>query len=202
MSNTQVAVGTELQISTTKYVPSSQHIDVDMTADLISMDSFPPESTTCSSPVKDMNNPWRSPNKMDVRLPGFQAHQTQSHQPHYLRSPNQASTWRPLYSSHRNNHGWQATGGEVPLSTIKPGPVYPTEAQLQVARTYGIRRDNGTYVPLIPADEISLLDQSRIPIGCGPENMIILPPLQLPRAGDRVSLVDDQMVPAAVSTSS
>lgn len=67
--------------------------------------------------------------------------------------------------------------GPVPLSLVKPGPVWPAENQLKVAYTYGIRRPDGSYTRLIPADELENFGSARIPVQQGSEGMIVLPPL-------------------------
>lgn len=73
----------------------------------------------------------------------------------------------------------------VPLSRVLPGPVWPSDNQLKLAYTYGIRREDGSYTRLIRADELITYDFKRIPVSQGPEGMIILPAPQLPRPEQR-----------------
>ncbi len=68
----------------------------------------------------------------------------------------------------------------VPLSTIVPGWAYPTPEQLDTAYAYAIRRPDGQYTRLIPADTIVDFDLATIQRRqASAENLIILPP---PRA--------------------
>jgi hypothetical protein len=80
-----------------------------------------------------------------------------------------------------NDHSMVASEDLVPLSRVLPGPVWPSDNQLKVAYTYGIRREDGTYTRLIRADELNTYDFERVPVSQGPEGMIILPAPQLPR---------------------
>ena len=203
MSTTGMATATEVQTSTTKDTPSSPGIDIGATADLISMDSLTPESKDFLISLTEMNYQRCSSNDMRDRSSGLQVLHSQTYQPPYSGSPSPVSVRQALTSSQKqsNGPGTEIPGGEVPLSSIKPGLVYPTEAQWKVARTYGVRRENGTYVPLIPADELSDADQTNLFWESGPENMIILPPLRLPRADNRESLRgNEHIVPPVVST--
>ena len=97
--------------------------------------------------------------------------------------------------AHGNNNGPAPTDA-VPLSSVRPGPAWPTESQLSVAHTYGIRRENGNLTPLVPADEMQRLDFSRLSINERPEGMIILPPTRQPRPENRRG---NEMVDACVS---
>ena len=88
---------------------------------------------------------------------------------------------------------------EVPLSTVKPGPVWPSEEQLQVAHSYGVQTEEGRYVPLIRADEVSIFDfrNREVAAVASAENMIVLPPLHLSRSRVNGS-GPEQTVPASV----
>lgn len=200
MTTTEVAVASELQPVTSKDISYSRDIDVEMATDLISMESTQLEQNSSSKLAEDMDNQRHS---MDGRLSGFQCLQPQPRQPPVLGSPNPASSWRPMAPSQSQSGLWglAATGGEIPLSSVKPGPVYPMEEQLKTARTYGIRLEDGTLVPLYRGDELDSLNLAMIQCQAGPENMIILPPLQLPRSNNCVATGEvEQMVPSAVST--
>lgn len=68
----------------------------------------------------------------------------------------------------------------VPLSTVVPGTVWPTEAQLSTAYAYGIRRDDGRITRLIPADErFTGQVNPNMPMYQGAEGLILLPPLRV-----------------------
>ena len=85
----------------------------------------------------------------------------------------------------------------VPLSCVFPGPVYPTENQLSVAIGYCIRRDDGAYTRLIPADQLHEHEYGQTEqLVQSPENLIVLPPPGQPRHEDRVG--PEPMVPVQV----
>ncbi|KAH8685676.1 hypothetical protein BGZ60DRAFT_97821 [Tricladium varicosporioides] len=84
------------------------------------------------------------------------------------------AVYPPTYSS-----GWAPGIGvipqsdPVPLNTIVPGSVRPTEAQLNTAYGYAIQREDGSFTRLIRADNlepINGISQSQ-----GPEGLIIVP---------------------------
>jgi hypothetical protein len=179
---------------------ASQNLDVEMTAPLTSMDGL---STTSSSSLSGQSkemNPFQSAKDRVDRLNCSRSSMAPP-------NPNPFSTtpWRrdqaasaivntdrpntnPLanVSNRARSQSMMSVEGVVPLSSVKPGPVWPTENQLMVAYTYGIRRDDGTYTRLIPADELNELSSGRIPVNQGPEGMIVLPPTLLPRPEKRM----------------
>lgn len=85
-----------------------------------------------------------------------------------------------------NGNGWRRPSvsdpahlgpeGFTPLTMVRPGPVYPLPEQLSSAFAYGIRRADGSYTRLLPADELPALNG--IPRHQGPEGLIIVPELQ------------------------
>lgn len=89
-------------------------------------------------------------------------------------------------NSNGNGNGWRRpsvcdpayTGPEgfTPLTMVRPGPVYPLPEQISSAFAYGIRRADGSYTRLLPADELPALNG--IPRHQGPEGLIIVPELQ------------------------
>ena len=84
----------------------------------------------------------------------------------------QLGTYGPPQPRQRANSE-MASGSSVPLSSVVPGSVYPTQEQLDVAYAYGIQREDGSYTRLIRADEMA--EMSNVPRGQGPEGLIILP---------------------------
>lgn len=52
----------------------------------------------------------------------------------------------------RNEHNFP---GGIPLSTVRPGSAWPSEAQLDLAFAYGIRRPDGSITRLIRADHLN-----------------------------------------------
>ncbi|ESZ95771.1 hypothetical protein SBOR_3840 [Sclerotinia borealis F-4128] len=66
--------------------------------------------------------------------------------------------------------------GYTPLTMVRPGPVYPLQEQISSAYAYGIRRADGSFTRLLPADELPALNG--IPRHQGPEGIIIVPELQ------------------------
>jgi hypothetical protein len=84
----------------------------------------------------------------------------------------------------------------VPLSSVAPGPVWPTEAQLHTAYGYGIQREDGKITRLIPAD--SLRENSRnFSTTQGPEGLILLPSPRQPSPSRRQG--PEQMMSSEVS---
>lgn len=69
----------------------------------------------------------------------------------------------------------------IPLSCVRPGSVRPSEAQLDLAFAYGIRRHDGSVTRLIRADQINTpFMNPRLPRWQSEEGLIILPePRQL-----------------------
>ena len=61
----------------------------------------------------------------------------------------------------------------VPLSSVCPGSVFPSDAQLNTAYGYGIQRNDGGITRLLPADQLA--DIYGVPARQGPEGLIILP---------------------------
>jgi hypothetical protein len=115
----------------------------------------------------------------------------------------------PWTQKQSNFNAWDSMGRRpsnlnatfIPVSQISPGPVWPTQNQLGVAYGYAIRRPDGTYTQLIPADELHRIDVRKIPATQGPEGLIILPVPVLPRPEERLREQNNRhMVPASVSS--
>ena len=87
----------------------------------------------------------------------------------------------------------------IPISMVKPGPVWPTEIQLRFAYAYGIRRENGTYTRLIPADELDRPYNSTVPSSQGPEGLIVLPLPHLAHPESHENSGNEEMIPMSVS---
>jgi hypothetical protein len=108
-----------------------------------------------------------------------------------------ANTWRHSTGSGDINMDGQphllhkrslsnVAGDEIVLSSsVIPGPVWPSTAQLKAGYAYAIRRDDGTFTQLIRADELGSIDISKVPSSQGPEGLIVLPPLKLGRPEQR-----------------
>ncbi|KAL2071566.1 hypothetical protein VTL71DRAFT_12801 [Oculimacula yallundae] len=60
----------------------------------------------------------------------------------------------------------------VPLSTVFPGAVFPSQDQLNTAFGYAIRRGENSFTRLVPADEYPI---NGVPPYQGPQGLIILP---------------------------
>lgn len=73
----------------------------------------------------------------------------------------------------RGNSVMMMGENSVPLSTICPGTVWPTDAQLSASYGYGIRREDGSITRLYAADELP--PQHSVPPRQGPEGLIIVP---------------------------
>lgn len=65
----------------------------------------------------------------------------------------------------------------VSLTTVSGGPVWPSLDQLDVAHSYGVRRDDGMFTRLIRADELpsNIRNELGIPERQGPEGLILVP---------------------------
>ncbi|KAG9246297.1 hypothetical protein BJ878DRAFT_297554 [Calycina marina] len=170
---------------------ASSNMDFGIPADLILMDSPPISFSQAKRTSEDMNYHWRKHINDGLNSLQPQVSLQPSHADHFSQSSwNFNTSYQQIPRSSANTNG-----ETVPMSSIVPGPVYPTETQMKFARLYGLRRKNGSYVPLIPVDELHGLDFSRLQCRSGAENMIVLPELQLPvipRAGE------DDMVPASL----
>ncbi|RKF61602.1 putative c-x8-c-x5-c-x3-h type zinc finger protein [Erysiphe neolycopersici] len=113
------------------------------------------------------NNSFTLPNQMGIpKLPG--ECRNYSKDPSYACRKPRARNERSLPRS-------------VPLSSVRPGDVRPSDAQLDVAYAYGIRRHDGSITRLIRADHINTpLMNPRLPRWQAEEGLIILPhPRQL-----------------------
>lgn len=80
----------------------------------------------------------------------------------------------------------------VRITSVAPGPVWPSLDQLEVAHSYGIRRDDSTFTRLIRADELPT--HIRTELGMferqGPEGLILVPqPTQPVRISGQVPIV-------------
>jgi hypothetical protein len=189
----------------------SKNMDVEMTSQLTSMDGISTESSTLNSIRSEEMNPFQSTHQQKGRANG-----SRSGMPPPAGNPFNNAPWR---REHAASIGAGSTGhdvaplenivnrdrsqsmmsveGTVSLSLVKPGPVWPTENQLKVAYAYAIRREDGSYTRLIPADELNRISSGRIPVVQGPEGLIILPPPQQVHPDQRMG--PEQMVAISVS---
>ena len=185
---------------------ASKNLDIEMTAPLTSLgESSNTSSPFVSAPLEDMNS-FQSAKDRNDRLNGVRAQfpplttptspwrrENQSASS-TTTSPSQRS--QSTSSRQRSHSIMSALEEPLPLSKVIPGPVWPTEDQLKVAYTYGIRRDDGTYTMLIRADQLSEYDFQRVPTTQGPQGMIVLPPPYQLRPEQREG--QDEMVPTEV----
>ncbi|RDL37853.1 uncharacterized protein BP5553_05286 [Venustampulla echinocandica] len=102
-------------------------------------------------------------------------------------TPNQPDTWTRA-------DPYIPGGNSVRLSTVVPGPVFPSEAQLNVAYAYAIQRADGQYTRLMAADEIEAIDG--VPPTQGLEGLIVLPAPRAPSPRRRQG--NDPIVPAEI----
>lgn len=87
--------------------------------------------------------------------------------------------------------------GTVALSNVSPGPVWPSEHQLNTAYAYGVRNEDGSFTRLIRVDDINRFMGYNIPPRQGPEGLIIVPPTRVPSPNSRQG--QEQYVPRMVS---
>ncbi|PBP18614.1 hypothetical protein BUE80_DR010632 [Diplocarpon rosae] len=84
-------------------------------------------------------------------------------------------------------------GDAVPVSTVVPGWLQPTNDQLDTAYAYAMPRGDGTYTRLVRADNLGLSD---VPPAQGPEGLIIVPSPRLVEPSRRLG--GEPMVPSEV----
>ncbi|KAI9642894.1 hypothetical protein NHQ30_008628 [Ciborinia camelliae] len=147
-------------------VKSFDAIDTEMTSPLTSIDN---DSTRSFTP--DKMDAFHSARERDQRIRGNGTTPFQT--PAQNMGPGidaNANAWRrqsfcgPTYAGPE---------GFTPITMVRPGSVYPTSDQINSAFAYGIRRADGSYTRLLPADELP--DLIGVPQHQGPEGLIILP---------------------------
>ncbi|KAB8300951.1 hypothetical protein EYC80_002875 [Monilinia laxa] len=170
---TQVKTCSDIKLSDS---PESSHescdtvdaIDTEMTSPLTSIDN---DSTRSVTP--DKMDAFHSAREREERIRRSVSSQSQT--PVQSMGPNvntNGNNWRhqsfcdPVYTSPE---------GFTPLTMVRPGPTYPLLEQINSAFAYGIRRVDGSFTRLLPADELPALNG--IPRHQGPEGLIIVPEL-------------------------
>ncbi|PVH85369.1 hypothetical protein DL98DRAFT_568540 [Cadophora sp. DSE1049] len=124
---------------------------------------------------------WRHP-EMPPSVPTGSFHPSNQYNPN-----------APIMGFPPGNRGPQLVGeNSVPLSTVCPGPVFAIPEQVQTAYGYGMRRPDGSYTRLLPADEFPM---TGVPPSQGPEGLIIVPAPMQQTPGPNVQ---DRMVPIEV----
>ncbi|KAK0108365.1 hypothetical protein ONS95_003177 [Cadophora gregata] len=100
----------------------------------------------------------------------------------------------PMMGIPPGHRGYSQLVGDnsVPLSTVCPGPVSAMPEQVQTAYGYGMRRPDGSYTRLLPADEFPV---TGVPRRQGPEGLIIVPATMQQAPGPNAP---DRMVPIEV----
>lgn len=125
---------------------------------------------------------WRHP-EMPSSIPNSSAYPSSQYDPN-----------APMMGYSPGNRGPQLVGeNSVPRSTVCPGPVFAIPEQVQTAYSYGVRRPDGSYTRLLPADEFPM---TGIPPRQGPEGLIIVPTPMQQAPGPNIQ---DRMVPIEVS---
>lgn len=87
--------------------------------------------------------------------------------------------------------------GTVALSNVSPGPVWPSEHQLNTAYAYGVRNEDGSFTRLIRADDLNRFLGYNIAPRQGPEGLIIVPPTRVPSPNSRQG--QEQYIPRIAS---
>lgn len=201
--------------------PNSTHtpkpsVDTEMTNPLTSLEERP--RTRSSSPATEKMSSFHSARERSERLVSRPANGG------YNTSPNQNGSWReeapalnspPNYQYHQPQYNPNAPmmGGyfpvpprprgnsvmmgenSVPMSSVVPGGVWPTEAQMTASYGYGYRREDGSITRLIPADELPSLPN--VVPRQGPEGLIIVPTPRQTSPNDYGGL--EIMIPRGVS---
>jgi hypothetical protein len=176
-------------------IPKSS-VDMELACPLTSLEERSNRSRS-SSPINEQMSSFQSSRERSERLGSRPANagynSTNPGQANSWREETQATAGPPQYQYYQpqydprtpmmGNHypaprprGNSVMMGEnsVPLSTISPGAIWPTEAQLTASYGYGIRREDGTVSRLYAADELPL-PHSVAPRQV-PEGLIVVPP--------------------------
>lgn len=154
--------------------PESRHescdainaFDTEMTSPLTSVDN---DSTRSLTP--DKMDPFHSAREREERIRRSFPIQGQNLNQN-VPNTNGVHWRRPSFV----DASYNGPDGFTPLTMVRPGPVYPLAEQINSAYAYGIRRGDGSYTRLLPADELPALNG--IPRHQGPEGLIIVPELQ------------------------
>ncbi|KAF4624333.1 hypothetical protein G7Y89_g13837 [Cudoniella acicularis] len=166
---------------------TSEAPDIEMTSPLTSNDD---NSTGINTPPPTPRKGMLSFNNGRERMGSRSAsgeNQPNSNSPNSA-GPQYSSSYPPPQYAHASNYGGgqvvpyynrgransQVMGeNTVPLSSVVPGPVWPSDIQLNTAYAYAIQREDGSFTRLIRADQLDSLDG--IPRSQGPEGVIVLP---------------------------
>lgn len=133
-------------------------------------------------------NRWREEAPATVVSPQYQYYQPQ-YDPHAPMMGGHYPAPRP-----RGNSVMMGENS-VPLSTISPGAIWPTEAQLSASYGYGIRREDGSIARLYAADELP--PPHSVAHRQGPEGLIVVPPPRQVSPNRRMGA--EVMIPGDVS---
>lgn len=177
-------------------------LDTEMTYPLTPTDG----RSRSSSPIKDSEmSAFNSARERNERMTSRRGSQSGSWvregTPGYYQSneynPNAPMMSGPFGNGRPRGNSNMVGENSVPLSTVVPGTVWPSEAQLSTAYAYGIRRDDGRITRLIPADErFTGQANPNMPTYQGPEGLILLPPTRVPSPSRRYG--PEEMVPMDV----
>ncbi|KAE8445336.1 hypothetical protein EG329_013574 [Mollisiaceae sp. DMI_Dod_QoI] len=194
--NMAVKEGTLASLLDPLHAPNST-IDIEMACSLTSVEERSNRSRS-SSPIAEKMSSFHSARERTERLGNRLANAGHSNT-----VPGHVNTWReetpgpngsapyqyhpPQYDPNapmmggqygparpRGNSIMMMGENSVPLSTISPGSVWPSEAQLSASYGYGIRREDGSITRLYPADELP--GAHNLPPRQGPEGLIVVPP--------------------------
>jgi len=110
----------------------------------------------------------------------------------------------PLMNSNTFNNRSRASSmmllneGGVPIGSVRPGPVWPNDAQLDVAYAYCIRNNDGSVTRLIRADDLQRFQGYEPTRQTNDYGMIVLPCPRSRSPNSRNGL--ESLVPRTVST--
>jgi hypothetical protein len=88
--------------------------------------------------------------------------------------------------------------GGVPIGSVRPGPVWPNDAQLDVAYAYCVRNNDGSVTRLIRADDLQRFQGYEPTRQANDYGMIVLPCPRSHSPNSRNGL--ESLVPRSVST--
>ena len=174
-----------MHINDKDYINAGEVADVDMhgapQSPAVSEDFFaspspspPPKTKAEASTMLQGSTQW----SVNFTTVGTEAHPGNGRMIGSLTLPTTIQSERTsnLYST-REQSVQEVPPHGVLLTTVSAGPVWPSLDQLDVAHSYGVRRDDGLFTRLVRADELSsnVRNELGIPERQGPEGLILVP---------------------------
>jgi hypothetical protein len=127
--------------------------------------------------------PWRPSNGggFNGQGSGLSPANNHSHNSEFYNNGPQYDPHAPLMNSNTFNNRPRASSmmafneGGVPIGSVRPGPVWPNDAQLDVAYAYCVRNNDGSVTRLIRADDLQRFQGYEPTRQANDHGMIVLP---------------------------